>query len=361
MNRKDIGENQKKIRKIADRMLIPQSEWEMNIEHFDWVPGVGLYGLYRAYEATGEEKYLKFLEEWTKRHLQEAYIQKTVNSTAPLLSILCLYEKKKDPILLKVCEEIAEDILRNAPRTVDGGLEHTVTEPVEGFSDQVWADTLFMVCIFLAKLSSVTGKECYSAFAKEQLQIHLRLLKGTNGLYYHGYNGARKDHMSSIHWGRANGWILYSTAQILTYLPDPEEKERIREQMEDFVKALKMVQEENGGFHTILDDRTSYLETSATALIGAGLWQLLSQKKIGEEYREMARLAVEYVRGTIEEDGLVQGVSTGTPVMPDREGYKGISLRPTLYGQGAAILALAEENADKKLERKEKEVNGFYL
>ena len=64
---------------------------------------------------------------------------------------------------------------------------------------------------------------------------------------------------------------------------------------------------------------------------------------------------------TIEEDGLVQGVSTGTPVMPDREGYKRISLRPTLYGQGAAILALAEENADKKLERKEKEANGFYL
>ena len=151
--------------------------------------------------------------------------------------------------------------------------------------------------------------------------------------------------MSSIHWGRANGWILYSTAQILTYLPDAEEKERIREQMEDFVKALKKVQEKNGGFHTILDDKTSYLETSATALIGAGLWQLLSQKKIGEEYREMARLAVEYVRGTIEEDGLVQGVSTGTPVMPDREGYKGISLRPTLYGQGTAILALAEENA----------------
>lgn len=179
MNRKDPGENQKKIRKIADRMLIPQSEWEMNIEHFDWVPGVGLYGLYRAYEATGEEKYLEFLEEWTKRHLQEAYIQKTVNSTAPLLSILCLYEKKKDSNLLRVCEEIAEDILRNAPRTVDGGL--------------------------------------------------------------------------------------------------------------------------------------------------------------------------------------VQGVSTGTPVMPDREGYKRISLRPTLYGQGAAILALAEENADKKLERKEKEANGFYL
>ena len=86
-------------------------------------------------------------------------------------------------------------------------------------------------------------------------------------------------------------------------------------------------------------------------MIGAGLWQLLSQKAIGEEYREMARLAVEYVRGTIEEGGLVQGVSTGTPVMPDREGYKRISLRPTLYGQGAAILALAEENA----------ANGFYI
>lgn len=127
-----------RIRKAADRMVDHHEEdWNMNMESFDWVPAVGLYGVFEAYRATGDQKYLDYLKGWSDRHLGEAYQQKTVNSIAPMLTMLSLYQETGDERLKQTAVELAEYVINEAPRTVDGGLEHTVTEPVPGFSDQV--------------------------------------------------------------------------------------------------------------------------------------------------------------------------------------------------------------------------------
>lgn len=332
------------IKKIADRMILGKdTDWAMNIEAFDWVPGVGLLGIYYAYKATGEQKYLDFLTEWTTRHLNDAYQKQTVNSTAPLLTILFLYQETGNEDYLKVCKTIADDILQNAPRTADGGLEHTVTEPVPGFSDQVWADTLFMVCIFLAKLGKVTDNKRYSTFAAEQLILHHRLLSDGHGLYFHGYNGAQKNHMSAIRWARANGWILYSSTEILSLIETFPGRENIERAIAEQVKALAKVQRPDGGFSTILDDPTSYAEMSATAAIAAGIRLAIDQELVGQEFEQTWGYAIEAIHRSVHANGEVGGVSSGTPVMPDAEGYKTIPITPTLYGQGLAIIALKDE------------------
>ena len=201
--------NEKIIKRIADRMVSDSDEdWNMNIESFDWVPGVGLYGIYWAYKKTKDRKYFNFLREWAARHLGEAYKKITVNSIAPLLTIIHMYAEDGEDEYLDVCKDLAEYVITDAPLTIDGGLEHTVTEQVAGFSDQVWADTLFMVCIFLAKTGDVTGDKRYTDFAVNQLKVHHKLLTDGKGLYYHGYNGAQKDHMSGVRWGRANAWMI---------------------------------------------------------------------------------------------------------------------------------------------------------
>ncbi|MEG2670131.1 MAG: glycoside hydrolase family 88 protein, partial [Oscillospiraceae bacterium] len=153
------------IRKITDRIVYGKDvDWAMNIEKFDWIPGVGLYGIFNAYRATGEEKYLEFLNEWANRHLQEAYTKKTINSTAPLLTIVELYDETNKEEYLKVCTDIANWIINEAPLTCEGGLEHTVTEVGDGFSQQIWADTLFMVCLFLVKLGKISKQQKYINF-----------------------------------------------------------------------------------------------------------------------------------------------------------------------------------------------------
>ncbi len=333
----------RQIQQITDRMVYGKdTDWAMNIEPFDWVPGVGLYGIFHAYKATGDIRYLNFLTDWANRHVKDAYKQKTINSAAPLLTYLSLYEETKNEDYLKVCLELADDILSNAPRTVDGGLEHTVTEPVPGFSDQVWADTLFMVCIFLAKLGRMTGEKKYTDFAIQQLKIHHRLLSDGNGLYFHGYNGAKKDHMSAIRWARANGWILYSSMEILNVSGTFDDRDKIEQAIKAHANALAKVQRTDGGFSTILDDPTSYTEISATAAIAAGLFLAMDAGLIGTEYQPVWQKAISAVQNAVKENGEVDGVSSGTPVMPDADGYKNIPITPTLYGQGLAIIALKD-------------------
>lgn len=330
------------IRKIADRIVDGHdTEWNMDIEHFDWVPGVGLYGIWQAYRYTGDARYIAFLNGWAGRHLQEAYAQKTVNSIAPLLTVLSMCEDSPKPEYLKVCRDLGDYVLHEAPRTVDGGLEHTVTEKGPGFADQVWADTLFMVCIFLAKLWKATGERAYLEFALNQLKIHHRLLADGNGLYFHGYNGAQKNHMSAVRWARANAWIIYATMEILNVAGAFAGRSELEALVRNHAKALAKVQAENGGFRTVLDDTAAYVEISATAGIAAGIKLAADAGVLDEAYLTVYKRAAAAIQNAILQDGSVGGVSTGTPVMQDAEAYKKIPVVPTLYGQGLAIIALS--------------------
>ncbi len=338
---KGIGE---KLKLVAERILEADgSRWEMDIRHFDWVPGVGLYGLCRAYQVTGKREYLKFLLSWAEDHLHQAFAQKTVNSSAPLLTLLFLYEEIGKKEYLQICLRLADEILQNAPLTVDGGLEHTVTEDVEGFSDQIWADTLFMVCIFLARLGKVAGNGKYIDFAAKQLRIHHKFLRDSEtGIYYHGWNGKNRNHMSGAHWARANAWILYSTVEILSVTSFFEGREEIENFLRGQAMALRKLQKGNGMFTTLLEDPYSYDEISATAGIVAGIHRAVKVGLLSGAYDEMFVKAVKHFENWIGSGGEVMGVSAGTPVMPDLESYKTIPIRETLYGQGLMLLALAE-------------------
>lgn len=40
----------------------------MSIELWDWSQGVGLYGIWRLYQATGDQAYVDYLSAWFERH-----------------------------------------------------------------------------------------------------------------------------------------------------------------------------------------------------------------------------------------------------------------------------------------------------
>lgn len=315
----------------------------MDIHRFDWVPGVGLYGIWRAYEVTGREAYLDFLIKWAKLHLQQAYDQKTVNSTAPLLTIVELYRKTGEEEYLKVCVDMAKYIMTEASLTIDGGLEHTVTENGAHFGNQMWADTLFMVCIFLAKLGSITGNRDYTDFAVGQLVLHYKLLWSQEaGLFYHGWDGNLCTHLSGVYWGRANAWILYSTVEILKEAGEFEGREMVLKCLRGQVDSLAGWQRRNGLFGTILDDPEAYDELSATAGIVCGIQRGVKAGYLEDSALEVARKAYPALPAYVDENGNVLSVSSGTPIMESALQYKQVPVTPTLYGQSLMCLALAE-------------------
>ena len=108
--------------------------------------------------------------------------------------------------------------------------------------------------------------------------------------------------------------------------------------------ALKACQDpETGLWHTLLDEPSSYCETSGSAAIAYGL---LKGVRLGllprEEYAECAEKAAAGVLDMIAPDGTVEGVSYGTPMGKDRDFYCHVPLQPTAYGQGLVFLMLTE-------------------
>ena len=333
---------EKDIRKITERIIKGNdTDWAMDINRFDWCPGVGLYGILNAYKATNENMYLDFLISWADKHLQEAYLQKTVNSTAPLLTIIELYNITKNEVYLKVCKDIANWVISEAPLTREGGLEHTVTEDVEGFSEQIWADTLFMSCLFLIKVGQCFNDSRYIDFATNQVVIHLKLLQDkVEGLCYHGWNCETKNHMSAVFWARANAWIVYSTTLILSMVEKFDFREYVLGSLNKLICALGKVQRNNGMFGTILNDESSYDEISASAGIACGVKMAVQLEYVDKGYIVIYDRFMNNYSKYIDDNGSVLGVSMGTPIMPTPEDYKKIELSSTLYGQSLMTLAL---------------------
>ncbi len=334
------------LEKTAERVVnSTDTEWAMNMDSFDWVPGVGLFGLYKAYTVTG--KYLDFLINWTDRHLNEANGKYTINSTAPMLTVLQFYKKTGDQKYLDAALASGEYILHRAPITRDGGLEHTVTEAVEGFSEQIWADTLFMACIFMAELGNVVNDRSYIDFAIGQLKVHHKVLSDGRGLYFHAWDCKAENNMSAVRWARANAWIILSSMYILKSVGSFDGRERLEARIKSHAEALKRVQTESGAYRTVLDDPSAYEEMSATAGITAGL--ILAEKNglIGSEFDSVILKGINAVKAATSGNGEVGGVSTGTPVLKNADEYKSVPCCPTLYGQGLAMIMYAEAGGAK--------------
>jgi unsaturated rhamnogalacturonyl hydrolase len=107
-------------------------------------------------------------------------------------------------------------------------------------------------------------------------------------------------------------------------------------------RALVRLQSENGMWHTLLNDPTSYVEASATAGFAFGLLKAVRQGFLDDSFAACANRAAQAVIGCIAEDGTVGQVSYGTAIGYDDAHYKAIPITPTAYGQALTIMMLTE-------------------
>lgn len=315
----------------------------MDMEHWDWVPGVGVISLMEYGTAAGADEVMDYLLLWVSRNKQKAEGVKVINSLAPFAIFPELYRRTGDTwFLYKACD-MAEWILKTAPRTREGALEHTVTEAVD-FPEQVWADTVYMAVLFLARLAGLNEDRRLADAALEQTLLHLRLLQDPgSGLLFHGWNCREGSHMSAARWARANAWITLAVpgivAEIQDIVPVPEE---LFCRYSRLASALRQAQGASGLWHTVLDRPDYVQETSASAGIACGFMKAVKGGLLEASYLESAGAALQAILPLIGEDGEVKGVSGGTPVMPTIEAYNEIEQYPALYGQGLVMQLLAE-------------------
>ena len=87
-----------------------------------------------------------------------------------------------------------------------------------------------------------------------------------NGLYWHC-------HASPYFWGRGNAFAAMGFAEALKYLDEHPYRNRLLEIHMKHLNALRLYRHESGMWHQIIDNPNSYLEHSATTMIGYSIAQ----------------------------------------------------------------------------------------
>ena len=321
------------LSRVADRTT------KMVFDRWDWDSGVAMYGMMTAWQATGEERYLDYVQAWVDGFIARGLPPIThPNHAAPGLATLMLYEATGHEKYLAAAQPIANFLLNGAPRSEEGALYHN--------EDQLWVDTLFMAAPFLARFSRDTGDPRYAEEAVKQYLLHARHLQDERtGLFFHGWDEGEDNHMSGAFWQRGNGWALATGAELLDLLPaDHAARPRIRAALARQVAGLLPLQDRSGLWPTVVDRLDFYLETSGAAAIAYALFRGLDQGWLeSDQVGAVALRTRQGVANKVAADGTVRDVSAGTGVAPSVDVYNGIS-RDTIqpYGQGLTLLLLSQ-------------------
>ena len=117
VNRRMVAIKNDTIEETCPIGIIDFNKWE-------WAQGVGLYGMFQYYKETGTKETLKYLVSWYHDRIREGLPPKNVNTMAPMLTLSLVYEETGEKEFLKLCEEWAEWIMEDMPRTEEGGIQH---------------------------------------------------------------------------------------------------------------------------------------------------------------------------------------------------------------------------------------------
>ncbi|MDR1011189.1 MAG: glycoside hydrolase family 88 protein [Opitutaceae bacterium] len=332
--------------KLGTRTMTPppvvtHPDFMINFAVWQWHQGVALHGLYQAGKVLGGERHRRFITDWIAARLGEGTPAKSINTTAPLLTMAFLHEENPNPVYEKHCREFAAWCMKNAPRLPDGTYEHSCTENV--YPRQVWADTLFMGGYFLAKWGRVTGDDTLVDEAARQFLNHYHHLHDARTrLIFHGYDDLREKHIGVL-WGRGNGWYAMATAEVLALLgkQHPAHAAMLADLRAQLAGAAA-TQDASGGWRTVMDDASSYLEATCTAAFACAFLRAAGLGYVDDGYRARAARALEQLEAWTNDSGDLTHSSAGTPIKPDAAGYNAIPFAVTTFSQGLGLLAFAQ-------------------
>jgi len=312
-------------------------------QHWEWTQGVGLYGLWKLFDSTKDEKYLDILVKFYDMQMEIGFPALNVNTVTPFLTMSYVGEYLQSEKYLAPCRDSARWIMEHFPRTREGGFQHMTSDTLN--DQELWDDTLFMTVLFLANMGRIEGKQAYIREAQHQFLLHAKYLANREtGLWYHGWTFNGCHNFAEAFWGRGNSWVTIAIPEFLSMVQcDADVRQQLLQVLLSQVRSLEKYQNESGMWHTLIDDPTSYVESSATCGFAYGILKAVHDGLIDRRFEAVAMKALKPILGYIADDGVVHQVSYGTPMgRHSKDFYKNIELRPMPYGQAMAMLFLIE-------------------
>lgn len=257
-----------------------------------------------------------------------------VNDPAALGEVLLLSaDKTGSSSFREAADRLYHYLKCDAPRTKDGILYHFDAKWAEA---QVWVDANYMVPPFLCKYGDV--------------EEAIKQIRGFRKYLYH----EEKHLLSQIwddkngtlgkadFWGVGNGWTLAGLTRVIGMLGgDITEKAVCKEERASLINYLKELldacltyQREDGLFHNVLDDPSSFIETNCAQMLAYTIYRGVKAGYLDRTYLMKADKARAAAYSKVDEYGFVRDVC-GMPYFD----------RPGIAAEGQAFFLLMEAAA----------------
>lgn len=178
------------------------------------------------------------------------------------------------------------------------------------------SDSVFMACPILASAGKLTGESKYFDMAARHLSFMQKLCLRPDGLYRHSP-------LSEAAWGRGNAFPALGLAWTLAEFPaqHPEFSRMVRA-FQDHIAALAPFQDANGMWREVVDQRGSYPEYSATAMIATAMLIGIKHGWLDQPtYRPRVDLAWRAVLARTGADGRLMDVCESTGKQKSAKDY----------------------------------------
>lgn len=223
----------------------------------------------------------------------------------PAICVEPVYEAGKilkDESYIRAAQKNVEYLLSAAPAAPDGARYHLMGD------EEIWADSMAMgphVLMYAGHLDA--GVDYYRAIRK-------RLQDPETKLYRHKWSESRQQFTRGLYWGVGNGWALVGLMRMAKELQqrnDPRAAE-ISADFAELVEAMLPYQAENGLFHDVLDDFSTFFESECTEMFAYSIYKMVLLNMGDERWLQAADRAREAVRSRVDAFGILQGCA-GSP------------------------------------------------
>jgi len=202
-------------------------------------------------------------------------------------------------------------VLNYAPHTDDGAISHR-TDQV-----QLWSDFVYMVPPFIAYFGAFqpgSDKPWLLQFAYDQCRLYRTYLQDSaTKLWKHIELGTGVDEKL---WATGNGWAAAGMLRVLLTLRNSDVSKDFLDQqgdllgwVEEIVNASWKYQTSSGGLPNVLNDSSSFVDASSTALIASVTFRLAVLNGDNSTHISNANAAYDFVHSNIDNDGWLRNTA----------------------------------------------------
>ncbi len=188
----------------------------------------------------------------------------------------------------------------------------------DGLTSQTrwWIDDMYMVGMLQIQAYRATREIKYADRASLQLASYIKRLQQPNGLFFHGPE-------FHYHWGRGNGWVAASMAEVLKSLPlDHPRRPELLAGYRKMMASLLKFQSGNGMWRQLIDYEYSWTESSCTAMFSYAMTVGVHQGWLNRDtYGPAVEKAWKALCAHVDREGNVREICEGTGQVDDIEFY----------------------------------------